>query len=99
MVVLDTETGKEVATVPLPGDNDDLWFDAKTKRLYASCGEGALVVLEQRDADQYKVLEKIDTVKGARTCFYDPESKRLYLAVPRKEGKEGPEVRVYQAKP
>ncbi len=99
MVVLDTESGKEVATVPIPGDNDDLWFDAKTKRLYASCGEGALVVLEQQDADRYKVLEKIDTVKGARTCLYVPETKRLYLGVPRQEGKEGPEVRVYQAKP
>jgi DNA-binding beta-propeller fold protein YncE len=98
LVVMDTETGKEVATVPIPGDNDDLWFDAKTKRLYASCGEGALVVLEQQDADKYKVLEKVDTVKGARTCLYVPETKRLYLAVPRQEGKEGPEVRVYQAK-
>ena len=99
MVVLDTETGKEVATVPIPGDNDDLWFDAKTRRLYASCGEGALVVMEQQEADKYKVLEKIDTVKGARTCLYVAETKRLYLAVPRQEGKEGPEVRVYQARP
>jgi DNA-binding beta-propeller fold protein YncE len=98
VVVMDTETGKEVATVPIAEDNDDLFFDAKTKRLYASCGDGALVVMEQQDADKYKVLEKIDTVKGARTCLYVPETKRLYLAVPRQEGKEGPEVRVYQAK-
>ena len=99
VVVMDTETGKEVATVPIPGDVDDLFYDAKTKRLYASCGEGFLVVIEQQDADQYKVLEKMDTVKGARTSLYVPETKRLYLAVPRQEGKEGPEVRVYQAKP
>jgi DNA-binding beta-propeller fold protein YncE len=98
MVVMDTETGKEVTTVPLSEDNDDLFLDAKTKRLYAACGEGALVVIEQQDADHYKVLEKMDTVKGARTCLYVPETKRLYLAVPRQEGKEGPEVRVYQAK-
>jgi DNA-binding beta-propeller fold protein YncE len=98
LVVMDTETGKEVATVPIAEDVDDLFYDAKTKRLYASCGEGALVVMEQQDADKYKVLEKLDTVKGARTCLYVADTKRLYLAVPRQEGKEGPEVRVYQAK-
>jgi DNA-binding beta-propeller fold protein YncE len=99
MVVLDTETGKEVATVPIPGDVDDLFYDAQSKRLYAACGEGALVVIGQQDADSYKVLEKVDTVKGAKTCLYVPETKRLYLAVPRQEGKDGPEVRVYQVKP
>ncbi len=99
MVVLDTETGNEVATVPIPGDVDDLFYDAATKRLYASCGEGALAVIGQQDADHYKLLEKVDTAKGAKTCLYVPQTKRLYLAVPRQEGKDGPEVRVYQAKP
>ncbi|HKI35189.1 MAG TPA: YncE family protein [Gemmataceae bacterium] len=98
VVVIDTENGKEIATVHIPGDVDDLFHDAKSKRLYASCGEGALVVIEQQDADTYKVVEKLDTPKGARTCLYVAETGRLYLAVPRQEGKEGPEIRVYQAK-
>jgi DNA-binding beta-propeller fold protein YncE len=99
MVVLDTESGKEVATAPLAGEVDDLFYDAKRKRLFASCGEGSLVVIEQQDADHYKVLEKVPTAKGARTCLYVPETGKLYLGVPRQEGKEGPEVRVYQVKP
>jgi DNA-binding beta-propeller fold protein YncE len=99
LVVLDTETGKEVATVPIAGDVDDVYLDAKRKRLYASCGEGSIVVIEQQGADQYKEVERVPTVKGAKTCFYAPETGRLYLAVPRQEGKDGPEVRVYQAKP
>jgi DNA-binding beta-propeller fold protein YncE len=98
VVVLDTESGKEVATVPIPGDIDDLYYDGKGKRLFASCGEGALVVIEQQDADRYKVSEKVDTVKGAKTCLFAPDTGRLYLAVPRQEGKEGPEVRVYKVK-
>ncbi len=98
VVVLDTESGKEVAKVAIPADNDDLFFDAKTKRMYACCGEGFLSVIEQKDADNYKELERVPTVKGARTCTYDPESGRLYLGVPRQEGKDGPEVRVYKTK-
>jgi DNA-binding beta-propeller fold protein YncE len=98
VVVMDTETGKEVATVPVPADIDDVYLDAKRKRLYASCGAGELAVIEQQDADQYKVLEKLTTAKGAKTCYYAADVGRLYLAVPRQEGKEGPEVWVYQVK-
>jgi DNA-binding beta-propeller fold protein YncE len=98
IVVLDTETGKEMAGVPIPAGVDDLFLDAKRKRLYASCGEGVLVVLKQVDTDHVETVEKIPTAPGAKTCLYVPETGRLYLAVPRQEGKDGPEIRVYQAK-
>jgi len=97
VVVLDSESGNEVAAVPIPGDTDDVFYDAKRQRLYASCGEGFLAVLRQVDADRYELQEKLPTVKGARTCLFDPEAGRLYLLVPRQAGKEGPEVWVYQA--
>jgi hypothetical protein len=56
------------------------------------------VVLKQVDADKVEVVEKIATVKDTRTCLYVPQTGRLYLAVPRQEGKDGPEIRIYQAK-
>jgi DNA-binding beta-propeller fold protein YncE len=96
VVVVDSETGKEVTSVTIPEDTDDLFYDAKNKRLYASCGAGALAVIQQRDADHYETLETIPTVKLARTCFFDPAGERLYLIVPRREGQEGPTIRVYQ---
>lgn len=99
IVVMDTETGQEIGGVPIPDGVDDLFLDAQRKRLYASCGEGFLVVLKQTEAGQLEVLEKIPTAKGAKTCLFAPQLNRLYLAVPRQEGKDGPEVRVYQVKP
>ena len=50
------------------------------------------------DADHVEVVEKIATAEGAKTCLFVPETGRLYLAVPRQEGKDGPEIRVFQAK-
>jgi len=97
VVVMDSETGKEVATVAIPADNDDVYFDAKRKRIYASCGEGSIAVIRQIDADRYELQEKVAAVKDARTCFFDPDTSRLYLAVPRQPGKKGPEIRVYEA--
>jgi hypothetical protein len=76
-----------------------VFYDAKRKRLYASCGEGTLAVLREGDANRFEVQEKMPTVKLARTCLFDAESSRLFLAVPRQAGKDGPEIWVYRARP
>ena len=99
VVVLDLDSGKEIAGVPIPGDIDDLFYDARRKRLYASCGEGFLTVIRQIDADRYEAAAKLPTGKLARTCFFDPATGRLFLAVPRQAGKGGPELWVYRARP
>jgi hypothetical protein len=100
VLALDAKALKELWTVEIPGDIDDLFFDAKRKRLYASCGEGVLTILEEKGKDgRFEVVEKMPTTKLARTCFFDPESGRLFLGVPRQAGKPGPEIRVYQPRP
>jgi DNA-binding beta-propeller fold protein YncE len=99
VVVMDTESGAEVTGVGIPGDTDDVWFDAKRKKIYASCGDGFIAVIKQSDADHYELVEKIETVKDARTSCLDPETGRYYLGVPRQSGKAGPEIRVYEPKP
>ena len=48
---LDTTTGRSVTDLAVSGDTDDLFYDAKLKRLYLSCGEGCVDVIEQRSAD------------------------------------------------
>jgi DNA-binding beta-propeller fold protein YncE len=99
VVVLDNESGKEITGVPIPGDTDDLFYDARHKRIYVSCGAGFLAVIRQNDADHYEVLEKIPTAKLARTSFFDVETGRLYVVLPRHGGEDGPSVLVYQARP
>jgi DNA-binding beta-propeller fold protein YncE len=98
VVVLDADTGKEVATIGIPGDIDDLFYDAKRKQLYAVCGEGSIAVIRQTSADKYELQEKVATVKDARTGYFDADTGRLYVGVPRQQGKKGPEIWVYQAK-
>jgi DNA-binding beta-propeller fold protein YncE len=102
LLVMDSDTGKVVASVPIPGDVDDLSFDARQGRIYASCGEGAIAVIRQVDADRYESLATIPTVKGARTSIFNPDDGHLYLAVPRRAERpdqENPEVWAYRAPP
>jgi hypothetical protein len=99
VVVLDAKTGKEVQGVEIPGDTDDLFYDAKRDRLYVACGAGFLAVLHSKEGKHYEVAERVPTGKLARTCLFDAESGRLYLPVPRQVGKDDPELRVFQVKP
>jgi YVTN family beta-propeller protein len=83
LLVFDTENGKTVETVSAVGDCDDVFYDQARKRIYAIGGEGAISVFEQNDADHYKEILRMATVKGARTGFFSPDLGQLYLAVRR----------------
>jgi DNA-binding beta-propeller fold protein YncE len=98
LLVYDTETGKQAASAEIVGDTDDLFYDAARKRLYGAGGEGAITVLEQRDADHYEPVGRVPTAAGARTAYFVPEWERLFLAVPHR-GAQGAEVRVYGVTP
>lgn len=98
LIVLDSQSGKVVASEPAIGDADDLFYDAAHKRVYISGGEGFIDVFEQRDPDHYAPIARIPTAPGARTSFFAPELNRLYLAVPHR-GNQLAEIRVYEVQP
>src|SRR5439155_3729482 len=52
MLVYDTVSGKEVASVEIVGDTDDLFYDAARKRVYVSGGEGYLDVFQSQDGNR-----------------------------------------------
>lgn len=98
IIVLDARKGNELAVVPIPGDTDDLYYDAKNKRLYAIGGEGAMAVVQQRGEKEFELVEKVPTAKLARTGLFDAKSGHLYVVLPRQSRSVGPELRVYRVK-
>jgi YVTN family beta-propeller protein len=96
LLVMDTSSGKIVQTLAAVGDCDDVFYDQSRKRIYASGGQGAISVFEQQDADHYKEVARIATVKGARTSFFSPDLGRLYLAV-RRQGSSPAMIQVFEA--
>jgi len=96
--VLDTTNGKVLSETEISGDTDDLFLDGKRKRIYVSCGEGSLDVLEQREADHWARVGKVRTAPGARTSLFISELDLLCVAVP-KGPKQECEVRLFQARP
>src|SRR5258708_39128845 len=79
IVILNAADGKPVALFSISGLNDDMWFDAAHKRIYAT-GTETTTVFEQADADHYKHVADVRTGFRAKTSIFVPELDRLYVA-------------------
>lgn len=100
LLVLDMETGKEIASLPGAIDTDDMSYDADRKRIYVTSGEGFIFVYQQIDPDRYQRIAKIPTAIGARTSAYTGQVGKhnsFYLAVPARANR-GAELWVYETR-
>jgi hypothetical protein len=79
LVLLDTKTGAPTQQLDTCGDDDDVFFDENRRRIYVSCGAGALDVF-QADAAGYSPVARVATSSGARTSLFVPEIDRLFVA-------------------
>ncbi len=79
LVILDANGGRLIGNLPSCGDADDVFFDAKRKRIYLSCGDGTVDVWLQQ-ASGYGRLGSIPTGTGARTSLFVPQVDRLFVA-------------------
>lgn len=96
MVVLNTETGKEVTRLRAAGECDDVFFDASRKRIYVIGAEGFISVFQQNDPDHYELVANVPSGIGIRTGFFFTRRDRFYVAVPAK-GSEPAQVWTYEA--
>src|SRR5262245_13183029 len=91
------QSGDVVSEVDTCGDADDLFFDAKRKLIYITCGAGFIDVLRAEDS-KYSRLTRIPTVTGARTGLFVPDMERLFLAVRAQRG-EPASIWIYRVAP
>jgi DNA-binding beta-propeller fold protein YncE len=75
LMALSSQDGHVAAQIETCGDADDVFVDRKRGRVYVSCGEGVVDVLEPDEAG-YRRLARVPTVAGARTSLFVPELDR-----------------------
>jgi DNA-binding beta-propeller fold protein YncE len=81
MMVIDTQSGRLVAKLPIGRGSDAAAFDPVRKRAFSANGlDGTISVYQQRSPDLYEALDPIHTAVSARTMAVDPQSGRLFLA-------------------
>jgi len=102
MIVMDSQTGKEIANLPTVDGMDGVYFDTAHKRIYVSGGRdydvGYVFAYQQKDADHYETIGKIPTKSGAGTSFWSPELNRYYVAAPAHD-KEEAVILVFEPEP
>jgi DNA-binding beta-propeller fold protein YncE len=79
MVILDAKTGHVITSLPIGEGVDGAAFDPVKKRAYSSNGDGTLTVVQEENANTFKVLENVPTQKGARTIAIDSKTHHVYL--------------------
>jgi DNA-binding beta-propeller fold protein YncE len=97
LMVFATQTGKLEGSFDTCRDADDVFVDARRRRIYVSCGEGVIDVFA-RSASGYERIGRIPTVAGARTSLFAPANDRLYLGV-RASGTEPAAIWVFRPQP
>lgn len=82
LLVIDTQTGETIASMPIDGDTDDIFYDKTSKLIYLSCGAGYVDIFKQTDSNTYAANGRISTHSGARTSLFIADSNLLIVASP-----------------
>ena len=80
MAVVDSQSGKVVATPAIGDGPDAASYDPGTHLAFSSNGEGTVTVIRETGKDQYSVAETVPTAKSARTMTLDTKTHTLYLS-------------------
>ncbi|MBI3817372.1 MAG: YncE family protein [Planctomycetes bacterium] len=79
LAIVDTANGKVVATPEIGKGCDAVVFDAERMLAFASCGDGTTAVVKEVDPKKFEIVGKIETARGAKTCAFDPKTRKLWF--------------------
>ena len=89
MLMLDSTTGKVVASVPIGEGVDANAFDSGTRLAFSSCGDGTVTIAHEDSPDKLTVVQTLKTERGARTMALDPRTHKIYLSTAKFEPASG----------
>ena len=79
MAVVDADSGKLVATVPIGTGPDGVAFDAGLGLAFSANGEGTVTVVREDSPEKFTVVATVPTRRGARTIALDETAHHLFL--------------------
>ena len=79
LAVFDLSERRVVATIPIGKGPDSVAFDPGLHRIYTTGKSGVLVVIQQDEANKYKILDTVHLHYGAHTLTVDPGTHALYV--------------------
>ena len=83
IVVLDSDTGKVIATPASGEDPDGLVFDPSTSRIFSSNPDGTMSIIQEESADKFTPLPTVTTAPGCKTIALDAKTGRVVTCAPK----------------
>jgi DNA-binding beta-propeller fold protein YncE len=79
LVMMDTENGKVLQSLPISAGVDATVYEAETGLVFVSTREGKLHIFHEDSPDKLSEVEMVKTEYGAKTMAIDPKTHNLFL--------------------
>lgn len=99
LVVIDANSGKIVADLPVAGHSDDVAFNPAAGLIYVPGGDGFVSVVHQDSANKYSLVANVPTASGAKTSLLLPSIHRYFIAVSPGETKVTAKLLIFETNP
>jgi len=77
MVILNSEDGTIITSLPLAGGSDGAVFNPATMEVFSSHGNGTMTVVKENSPTSFEVEQTLQTMMGARTLTLDREANHI----------------------
>jgi sugar lactone lactonase YvrE len=77
MVILSSEDGKIITTLPLAGGSDGAVFNPATMEVFSSHGNGTMTIVKEKSPTSFEVEQNLQTMMGARTLTLDKKTNHI----------------------
>jgi DNA-binding beta-propeller fold protein YncE len=78
MAIMDADSGKSIARLPIGEGCDGTAFDAGQMLAFASAGDGTITVVREENPNKFGVVETVKTQERARTLALDARTHELF---------------------
>jgi DNA-binding beta-propeller fold protein YncE len=78
-VVLNADTGKVLATLPIGNGTDSGGFNPNTMEAFSSQRDGTLTIIKENSPTSFAVEQTVQTKPGCKTCSLDTKNNHIVL--------------------
>jgi DNA-binding beta-propeller fold protein YncE len=79
MVMMNSDTGKIITTLPLAGGSDGAVFNPATMEAFSSAGNATLTIIKENSPENFVVEQIVGTMNSAKTLTLDSKTNHILL--------------------
>jgi len=79
MVIIDSNTGKGITTLPIGTGVDGAVFNVATMEAFSSQGDGTLTVIKEKSPTSFEVEQTVKTQTSGKTLSLDARTNQIYI--------------------